>query len=194
MAFESLKDLYVDELKDAYNAEKQLMKALPKMAKQATATELRSAFEEHLKVTEGHVQRIEQIFSEMGLPARGKTCKGIQGIIEEGKEFMEAEAQPMVMDAGLIASGQRAEHYEIAAYGTLRTYAELLGYQSAASLLQQTLAEEKEADQKLSQIAETSINVEAVNGEDSETMGNTSRPNSRNGKTQRTNGMTSSRR
>ena len=164
MPLNTLRDLYINELKDTLNSEKQLVKALPKMAKKADATELRDAFQEHLAQTEVHVQRIQQIMEELGLPDRGKTCKGIQGIIAEGAELMEEEAEPAVMDAGLIAGGQRAEHYEMAAYGTLRAYAETLGYSAAAKLLQQTLDEEKKADQKLSELAEGFINTLAEEG------------------------------
>ena len=165
MPLNTLRDLYINELKDTLNSEKQLVKALPKMAKKADATELRDAFLEHLAQTEVHVQRIQQIMEELGLPDRGKTCKGIQGIIAEGAEMMEEEAEPAVMDAALIAGGQRAEHYEMAAYGTLRAYAQTLGYSAAAKLLQQTLDEEKKADQKLSELAEGFINMLAEEGE-----------------------------
>ena len=161
MALDTLRDLYIDELKDMFNAEKQLVKALPKMAKKATAPELRNAFEEHLAQTEEHVQRIQQILAELGLPERGKTCKGIAGIISEGAELMEQNAVPAVMDAGLIAGGQRAEHYEMAGYGSLRAFAKTLGLSNAARLHQQTLDEEKKADQKLSELAEVFINARA---------------------------------
>lgn len=168
MALNTLEDLYVDELKDLYNAEKQIVKALPKMVKKASSPELRNAFAEHLELTRGHVQRLEQIFQERGMAARGKTCKGMEGLLEEGKELMEEDAEPSVMDAGLIAGAQRVEHYEMAAYGSVRTYAETLGYEEAANLLQQTLDEEGEADKKLTQIAENTINVEAAEGEEAE--------------------------
>ena len=168
MALNTLRDLYINELKDTLNSEKQLVKALPKMAKKADAPELRDAFQEHLAQTEVHVQRIQQIMEELGLPERGKTCKGIQGILAEGTEMMEEEAEPAVMDAALIAGGQRAEHYEMAAYGTLRAYAETLGYSEAAKLLQQTLDEEKKADQKLSELAEGFINTLAEEGDEEE--------------------------
>src|SRR3954452_4855078 len=126
MNAESLHDLFVDELKDVYNAEKQLVRALPRMARAASNPQLRKAFEQHLRQTEGHVARLERIFKELGAPARGKRCKGMEGLIEEGKEVME-EHEGSVLDAGLISAGQRVEHYEIAAYGCLRTYAQLLG-------------------------------------------------------------------
>jgi ferritin-like metal-binding protein YciE len=160
----ALRDLYIDELRDIYNAENQLTKALPKMAKAAVAKELRAGFEEHLKQTEGHVRRLEQIFKDLDEKPTGKKCKGMAGLIEEGKEMIqEEELEGETLDAGLISAAQRVEHYEIAAYGCVRTYAKLLGESEAASLLEQTLAEEKETDQKLTQLAEK-INVEA--GED----------------------------
>jgi ferritin-like metal-binding protein YciE len=158
MALNSLRDLYIDELKDMYNAEKQLVKALPKLAKKASAPELRSTFEEHLAQTQEHVLRIEQVLTQLGLAERGKTCKGIGGIIREGAQLMEEDAEPAVMDAGLIAGGQRVEHYEMAAYGSLRAFAETLGLTNAARLHQETLDEEKMADQKLSELAEGFIN------------------------------------
>lgn len=158
----ALKELYVDELRDIYDAEEQLTKALPKMAKAATSDELRSGFEEHLEQTKGHVQRLEQIFESLGEKPKGKKCKGMQGLIAEGKEMMEEEdLEGEVLDAGLISAAQRVEHYEIAAYGCVRTYANLLGDTDAASLLEETLEEEKETDQKLTELSET-INVEAV--------------------------------
>jgi ferritin-like metal-binding protein YciE len=160
-----LKELYIDELRDIYNAENQLTKALPKMAKAATSEELRAGFEEHLEQTTGHVQRLEQIFKELGEKPTGKKCKGMQGLIEEGKEMIE-EQEGETLDAGLISAAQRVEHYEIAAYGCVRTYAELLGEDEAAELLEETLNEEKETDQKLTKLAER-INVEAE-GEGSE--------------------------
>lgn len=158
----ALKELYVDELRDIYDAEEQLTKALPKMAKAATSDELRSGFEEHLEQTKGHVQRLEQIFENLGEKPKGKKCKGMQGLIAEGKEMMEDEdLEGEVLDAGLISAAQRVEHYEIAAYGCVRTYANLLGETDAASLLEETLEEEKETDQKLTELSET-INVEAA--------------------------------
>lgn len=157
----ALQELYIDELRDIYNAENQLTKALPKMAKAATSEDLRSGFEEHLKQTEGHVKRLEQIFKSLGEKPTGKKCKGMEGLVEEGKEMIEeAELEDEALDAGLISAAQRVEHYEIAAYGCVRTYAKLLGESEAVSLLEQTLAEEKETDQKLTKLAEK-INVEA---------------------------------
>jgi ferritin-like metal-binding protein YciE len=163
MQMESLQDLFMDQLKDVLNAENQLLKALPKMAKKATSPQLQSAFEEHTEQTKEHVERLEQIFEKMGKAARGKTCKAMQGLIEEGKEIMEEDAEPEVLDAGLIAAAQKVEHYEIATYGTLRTYAQMLGEKDAARLLQKTLDEEEQTDKKLTKLAESQINVEAMN-------------------------------
>jgi ferritin-like metal-binding protein YciE len=167
MALNSLHDLYVNELKDLYSAENQLLKALPKMAKAATAPELRSAIEEHLEVTKGQVERLETIFKDLDESPKGKKCKAMEGLVEEGKEVMEEDAQPAVRDAALIAAAQRVEHYEMAGYGCVRTFANLLGYTEAAELLQETLDEEGEADKKLTELAESIINVEAE-GEDEE--------------------------
>jgi len=161
MHLQDLQDLYVEELRDIYSAEKQLVKALPKMAKKAMHDDLKQAFADHLEETKGHVERLEQIFEKLGKRAGGKTCKAMQGLVEEGKETMEEDAEPEVMDAALIAAGQRVEHYEIAAYGTVRTYAKLLGDTQAAKLLQSTLDEEGAADEKLTKLAESAINVEA---------------------------------
>ena len=172
MPLDSLHDLYVDELKDIYSAENQLLKALPKMAKKATATELKAAFTEHLEVTQKQVERLEQIFEELEVSPKGKKCKAMEGLIEEGKEVLDEEGNPAVIDAALIACGQRVEHYEMAGYGCVRTFANLLGYESAATLLQETLDEEGEADQKLTELAETVINIEAEEadeGSDEET-------------------------
>ncbi len=158
---ENLDDLYQDLLKDLYSAEKQLVKALPKMAKNADSPDLQRAFEEHLEQTNHHVERIEEIFADMGGTPRGKKCVGMEGLIEEGGEIMEEDADEMVRDAGLIAAAQKVEHYEIAGYGTARTWAEKLGYSDAAKLLQKTLDEESMANEKLTQIAESHVNVEA---------------------------------
>ncbi len=162
MKIQSLEDLFVDELKDLYNAENQLVKALPKMAKAASAEELRSAFEEHLEQTKGHVNRLEQIFKELDMAPKGKKCKGMEGLIEEGSERLDGDAEDAVKDAALIAAAQRVEHYEIAAYGSVRTFAERLGRRQAARLLQQTLDEEGETDKKLTQIAESISNPQAA--------------------------------
>jgi ferritin-like metal-binding protein YciE len=168
MNAESLQDLFVDELKDVYNAEKQITKALPKMARAANHPQLRRAFEQHLRQTEGQITRLERIFKELGASTRGKRCKGMEGLLEEGKEIMEEHEGP-VLDAGLISAAQRVEHYEIAAYGCLRSYAELLGHTQAAKLLQQTLSEEEAADELLNQLAEGGINQAAVRaGEETE--------------------------
>src|SRR5262252_4814512 len=160
----SLQDLYVEELKDIYNAEQQLVKALPKMAKKASSGELQNAFQEHLEQTKGHVQRIERIFASLGLPNKGKTCDGMKGLVDEGSEILDADGSDTVRDAAIIAAAQRVEHYEIAAYGSVRTFAEHLSRTDDVELLEQTLQEEKEADQKLTEIAESSINVEAEEG------------------------------
>lgn len=165
MELESLRDLYVDELKDVYNAEKQILKALPRMAKKASHEELRTAFEDHITVTEEQVRRLETIFDDLGLPARGKKCLGMEGLIAEGKEMMNEDAEPEVLDAAMISAAQRVEHYEIAAYGTLRTYARQLGFENHAELLQRTLDEEGAADKMLSQIAESSVNLDAESAE-----------------------------
>jgi len=162
MEMENLQDLFVEELRDLYNAENQLLKALPKMAKKASSPDLQNAFQTHLKETEGHVKRLEQIFDKMGKKPTGKKCKAMEGLIEEGKEMMSEDAEPEVLDAGLISAAQRVEHYEIAGYGTVRTYAKVLGDEQAAKLLQQTLDEEGATDKKLTQLAERSINVEAM--------------------------------
>jgi ferritin-like metal-binding protein YciE len=158
---QTLDDLYTNMLKDLYSAEKQLVKALPKMAKNAQASDLQRAFQEHLKQTEGHVERIERIFSDLGSSPRGKKCVGMEGLVEEGNELLQEQIDPDVLDAGLIAAAQKVEHYEIASYGTVRTWAERLGYNQAAQLLQQTLDEEGDANKKLTQLAESHINMEA---------------------------------
>lgn len=160
MKMEDLKDLLVDELKDIYSAENQITKALPKMAKAAKAPELKKGFELHLEQTREQIARLEQIFEELGESPKGKKCHGMEGLLEEGKELMGEEAEPEVMDAGLISAAQRVEHYEIAAYGTVKKYAELLGMTKAAQLLDETLMEEKDTDQKLTGLAEK-INVQA---------------------------------
>jgi len=161
MALGSLHDLYVEELRDLYNAENQLLKALPKMAKAASDPRLQAAFEEHLEVTRGQVDRLDRIFKELGERATGKKCVAMEGLIEEGKELLEEDAEPAVLDAALISAAQKVEHYEMAGYGCVRTYARLLGYEAAARLLQETLDEEGEADQMLTELAETVINLEA---------------------------------
>jgi ferritin-like metal-binding protein YciE len=159
MAAENLQELFVEEVRDIYDAEKQLTKALPKMAKAAVSDELRAAFEDHLEITRMHVGRLEEVFKLLGIAARGKSCDGMKGLIEEGHEAME-ELEGSVLDAALIASAQKVEHYEIATYGTLATFADVLDMQEAKDLLGQTLEEEKEADEKLTSIA-VQINPEA---------------------------------
>ena len=161
MPLDSLQDLYVNELKDLYNAENQLLKALPRMAKAASAPQLKAAFQEHLEVTRGQVARLEKIFAGLGVSPKGKKCKAMEGLVQEGKETMEENGEPAVIDAALIAAAQRVEHYEMAGYGCVRTFARLLGHKEAAKLLQATLDEEAEADKKLTDLAETVINVEA---------------------------------
>lgn len=161
---EGLKDLYIDELKDLYSAENQLVKALPKMAKASSSDELRQGFEKHLKQTQEHVQRLEKIFQGLGESAKGKKCKGMEGLIEEGSEAMQEDYDGSVLDAALIGAAQRVEHYEIAGYGTVRSMAETLGEDDHVSLLEETLQEEKETDEKLTELA-SQINVEANAGE-----------------------------
>jgi ferritin-like metal-binding protein YciE len=157
-----LEELLVDHLKDLYSAENQIIKALPKMAKAAANPQLRAAFERHLEETRVQAQRLEQIAEEMDISLRGKKCKGAEGLIEEGKELMEEDFEDDVLDAGLIGAAQKVEHYEIAAYGTARTHANLLGLKKVARLLQQTLDEEAATDKKLTQLAETIVNIEAL--------------------------------
>ena len=158
----TLHDAFLDELRDAYDAEKQLTKALPKLAKAATSPVLREAFESHLEETRGHVERLEQVMEGLGEKVRGKHCDGIEGIIEEGQSVMEEDFDETTMDACLIAAGQRAEHYEIAAYGTMVAWARAMGHEDAAALLEETLEEEKAADEKLTSLAEAGINQEAA--------------------------------
>ncbi len=157
---ETLESLFIDELKDIYYAEKQIVKALPKMAKAASNSDLEKAFKAHLSETEGHVERLERIFKILDLPLRGKKCAGMNGILEEGKEILgkKKDFEPNALDAALIASAQRVEHYEIAAYGTLCAFAAQMGHDKVMNLLQNTLDEEKKADKKLSEIAESSVN------------------------------------
>lgn len=157
-----LKDLFVDEIKDLYNAEKQITKALPQMAKKASSEELKQAFEEHLKETENQIQRLEKVFKEIDMTPRSKKCEGIEGIISEGKEMMKEIKDPSLLDAALISAAQKVEHYEIASYGTVRTYAEMLNLQKAAELLQETLDEESNANEKLTKLALNGINEEAL--------------------------------
>ena len=157
-----LEELLVDELKDLYSAENQIIKALPKMAKTATSPELKRAFERHLEETRTHVERLDQISDQLGSKMTGKKCHGMEGLIEEGKEIMEQDLDENAIDAGLIGAAQKVEHYEIAAYGTARTHATMLGFTKVARLLQQTLNEEGATDKKLTQLAENIVNVEAA--------------------------------
>ena len=160
-----LQDAFLDELRDTYDAEKQLVKALPKLAKAANSEDLRDAFTSHLEETRGQVSRLEQVFAAIGEKVRGKHCDGIAGIIEEGSSIMEEDFDGSTMDACLIAAGQRAEHYEMAAYGTLVAWAKALGHEDAAELLKETLEEEKAADEKLSGLGESGINDDAANAQ-----------------------------
>ena len=172
----TLHDAFIDELRDTYDAEKQLTKALPKLAKAATNAKLRAAFETHLQETQSQIARLERVFESLDEKVRGKHCDGIAGIIEEGKSIMEEDFDEITMDACLIAAGQRAEHYEMAAYGTLVAWAQAMGHSEAAKLLEQTLDEEKAADKKLSGLAEGDINQRAADaahpaeGEEDEEM------------------------
>jgi ferritin-like metal-binding protein YciE len=162
MAVKSVNDLLMDELQDIYHAEKQLVKALPKMAKKAKSDQLRQAVEHHLEETKGHVQRLEQVFEKLDARPRAKRCEAMEGLIEEAEELMGEIATPEVLDAAMIAAAQKVEHYEIASYGTLNALAEELGHTEAARLLEQTLNEEKAADQKLNEIALSSVNKTAL--------------------------------
>lgn len=164
MEIDSLRKLYIEDLKDIYSAEKQILQALPRMAKKTKNPELRKAFEMHLEQTRIQVERLDRIFEMLGKSSRGKKCKGMEGLIEEGKEMMQEDMEPEVLDAALIAAAQKVEHYEIAAYGTVRTYANLLGEKEHARILQETLNEEGETDKQLTRLAESQINVEAMAG------------------------------
>src|SRR5436309_2064589 len=161
MKLESLKDLYLEQLKDLYSAETQLVDALPKMADAASSPELKNAFREHLNQTRQHVDRLEQVFRKLDESPKGQTCEGMKGLVKEGEEMIKMKGEPEVIDAGLIAAAQRVEHYEIAGYGTVRTYAELLGDAEAVRLLERTLQEEEETDERLTEIAESRVNQEA---------------------------------
>jgi ferritin-like metal-binding protein YciE len=165
MSNDNLKELYVEELKDLYSAENQLVKALPKMAKAASSDDLRQGFEEHLEQTKGHVQRLEKVFQALEETPKGKKCKGMEGLIAEGADVMEEDFEGNLMDAALIGAAQRVEHYEIAAYGTVRAFAKELGQTEQASLLTETLEEEKETDEKLTELAQQ-INAQANEGEE----------------------------
>lgn len=162
MKFETLRDLYLQELKDLYNAESQILKALPRMAKAASSPQLQEVFQQHLEQTKNQVQRLDQIFTNMGLPSKGIKCQGMEGILSEGEELLGQNAEPSIKDAALIASAQKVEHYEMAGYGSVRSYAKILGDEDAVNLLDQTLSEEKDADKRLSKIAEKTITKEAT--------------------------------
>jgi ferritin-like metal-binding protein YciE len=168
MQIDTLETLLQEELKDIYDAEKRLVKAIPKMAKAASSPELRSALEEHLEVTRNQVLRLEEVFEELGIPAKGKPCAGMKGLIEEGEEVISQDGEEALTDLAIIGATQRVEHYEIAAYGTVRTMAEKLGNERAAELLEETLNEEKEADEKLTEIAEQLYTQQAESGETEE--------------------------
>jgi ferritin-like metal-binding protein YciE len=162
MKLDTLQKLYTEELRDLYNAENQLLKALPKMAKAASSEELKDAFEKHLEQTKGHVERLEQVFKELDERPKGKTCRAMKGLIQEGSEILEQDGDESVRDAGIIVAAQKVEHYEIAGYGSARTFAHLLGQNKAAELLQATLDEESETNELLTRLAESIINPEAV--------------------------------
>ena len=164
MKIENLRDFYIDELKDLYNAENQLLTAIPNLSKAATSSELRKAFEEHLEETRGHVERLDMIFKELDCSPKGKHCKAMEGITAEADELIKGKMPATVRDAALIAAAQRAEHYEMAGYGCVRTYARILGEDDAALLLDETLQEEGDADQKLTKIAEGTVNEDALAG------------------------------
>lgn len=168
MKMNTLKDLYLDELKDIYDAESQIVKALPKMAKEATNEELRAAIELHLDQTQTQIERLEQVFEELGEKAKGGKCEATKGLLEEAKNMMADAEDDDTRDAAIIAAAQKVEHYEIATYGTLRTYAELLGHDEQAELLQETLDEEKETDENLTELAVSCINIEANESDEEE--------------------------
>ena len=162
MKLNSLRDLFVDVIKDLHSAEAQIVKALPRLAKAASSPELRQAFEEHLEETENQVRRLEQIAEKLGISPKGKRCRGMEGLLEEAREVLEEDGDDTVLDAAFIAAAQKVEHYEIAGYGCARTYAEMLGDTRAAELLQESLDEEMAADQKLTEIAERIVNPNAI--------------------------------
>ena len=162
MKLNTLEELYISELRDLYSAENQLLKALPKMAKGASSPELKEAFETHLEQTKGHVERLEELFEQLDESPKGKTCHAMKGLIEEGSEILKEEGENSVLDAGMIVAAQKVEHYEIASYGSVRTFANLLGKPEEAKLLQATLDEESETNEILNRLAETIVNPEAV--------------------------------
>jgi len=162
MKIDSLRDLYVEQLKDLYSAENQILKALPRMADRASRPELKAAFQEHEQVTREQVRRLEQVFDDLGERPSGHHCKGMEGLLKEGDEILKMQADPDVLDAGLITSAQRVEHYEIAGYGTVRTFARQLGLDNQAEILQRTLDEEGSTDERLNGIAERMVNPDAM--------------------------------
>ena len=162
MKLNTLEQLYISELRDLYSAENQLLKALPKMAKGATSPELKDAFEKHLEQTKGHVERLEELFQQLDESPKGKTCHGMKGLIEEGSEILKEDGEGSVLDAGIIVAAQKVEHYEIASYGSVRTFANLLGKNEEAKLLQSTLDEEAETNEILNRLAESVVNPEAL--------------------------------
>jgi len=176
MKLNTLKQLYIEELRDLHSAENQLLKALPKMAKGVSSEELKLAFENHLDQTKVHVERLEEIFERLDETPKGKTCQAMKGLVEEGSEILEEDGEESVLNAGIIAAAQKVEHYEIASYGTVRTFAQLLGEDEAAELLQETLDEEGEADKLLTQLAQEIVNPEALlEDAETETTGSRSR-------------------
>ena len=168
MELDTLKDLYVHGLKDLYSAEKQILKALPQMARKAQDAELKQAFVTHERQTREHVTRLERIFADLGASPRGKKCEGMEGLLQEGKDLIQEKPEPEVLDAGMIAAAQHVEHYEMAGYGTARTYAQQLGFRQHADILQRTLDEEGETDKLLTSLAITSINLDAEGGDEDE--------------------------
>lgn len=164
----SLKELFINELKDIYHAEKQVARMLPKMSKQVSNDTLKEHFDEHLKETENQITRLEKVFEELGMSPKAKKCMGMEGIIEEGKELLEEIEDNSVLDAAILAAAQKVEHYEISSYGTMVTYADLLGMDDIAEMLRETLDEEKETDKKLTALAESEINIEAKSEEEEE--------------------------
>jgi len=182
MEMQTLQDLYIDELKDLYNAETQILKALPKMIRAASHPQLKRAFTQHERQTRQHVKRLERICRNLGVNPKGKKCVGMEGVIKEGAELIQERPEPDVLDAGLIAAAQHVEHYEMAGYGCVRTYARLLGQEEHAALLQQTLDEEKDTDELLTSLAEANINVEAENDGMQSTSGGARRGTRKSGR------------
>ena len=181
MALDSLRDLYVEQLKDLYSAESQILQALPKMAAKAKHADLRAGFELHQRQTQEHVRRLEQLFDRLGERPGGVTCEGMKGLLKEGEKTMKEKADSDVLDAALIADAQRVEHYEIAGYGCVRTYARMLGRQDDVSLLQKTLDEEAATDEKLTQVAERVVNLDAAQSDRAATGASTTRSAARSG-------------